>query len=588
MKIFEGHSFHIPVLGVGYSIDTPVNVAPFGISSVISLVDDGTIEKMREFYCNKFDIPYKAISKKVEDFRAERITSYLNVVEEIVNRKVEEIKNATSNASGELEKYIDMLPNTSSLKLKFADKGRIAADDFSKWVKEKLHVGSIDVNIMTKLDQAHYKSGEQLPIEQNDAHAALRGYANSNLSSSLVLSAGMSPRLYSYIENFKDFFPDVKGRIKKKIILKVSDFRSAFIQGKMFAAKGLWVSEYRIESGVNCGGHAFPTDGVLFGPILEEFKQNREKLLSTCAEAYKAALTKKEMPQPAEEPELKVTAQGGVGTSEEHNFLLDEYNMDSVGWATPFMLVPEVISIDTETMDILAKGKEKDYYYSGLSPLGVPFNSIKGASMSKRRLQLAQDGKPGTPCTKGFLRYNTEFTEKPICTSSRQYQTLKLEQLDEMNLPEAEYKKAYEKIIEPECLCIGLSVSTMLSKGMEVKENEKVTVCPGPNLAYFSKISSLKEMVDHIYGRINLLDKGYRPHMFLKELSMYLDIFKERIEAFQKTPEDAKEKRNLVKFKKNLMAGIDYYKNLFGEKKKDVVLELEKLVQKYTVLNTEL
>ena len=588
MKIFEGHSFHIPVLGVGYSIDTPVNVAPFGISSVISLVDDGTIEKMREFYCNKFDIPYKAISKKVEDFRAERITSYLNVVEEIVNRKVEEIKNATSNASGELEKYIDMLPNTSSLKSKFADKGRIAADDFSKWVKEKLHVGSIDVNIMTKLDQAHYKSGEQLPIEQNDAHAALRGYANSNLSSSLVLSAGMSPRLYSYIENFKDFFPDVKGRIKKKIILKVSDFRSAFIQGKMFAAKGLWVSEYRIESGVNCGGHAFPTDGVLFGPILEEFKQNREKLFSTCAEAYKAALTKKEMPQPAEEPELKVTAQGGVGTSEEHNFLLDEYNMDSVGWATPFMLVPEVISIDTETMDILAKGKEKDYYYSGLSPLGVPFNSIKGASMSKRRLQLARDGKPGTPCTKGFLRYNTEFTEKPICTSSRQYQTLKLEQLDEMNLPEAEYKKAYEKIIEPECLCIGLSVSTMLSKGMEVKENEKVTVCPGPNLAYFSKISSLKEMVDHIYGRINLLDKGYRPHMFLKELSMYLDIFKERIEAFQETPEDAKEKRNLVKFKKNLMAGIDYYKNLFGEKKKDVVLELEKLVQKYTVLNTEL
>lgn len=588
MKIFEGHSFHIPVLGVGYSIDTPVNVAPFGISSVISLVDDGTIEKMREFYCNKFDIPYKAISKKVEDFRAERITSYLNVVEEIVNRKVEEIKNATSNASGELEKYIDMLPNTSSLKSKFADKGRIAADDFSKWVKEKLHVGSIDVNIMTKLDQAHYKSGEQLPIEQNDAHAALRGFANSNLSSSLVLSAGMSPRLYSYIENFKDFFPDVKGRIKKKIILKVSDFRSAFIQGKMFAAKGLWVSEYRIESGVNCGGHAFPTDGVLFGPILEEFKQNREKLFSTCAEAYKAALTKKEMPQPAEEPELKVTAQGGVGTSEEHNFLLDEYNMDSVGWATPFMLVPEVISIDTETMDILAKGKEKDYYYSGLSPLGVPFNSIKGASMSKRRLQLAQDGKPGTPCTKGFLRYNTEFTEKPICTSSRQYQTLKLEQLDEMNLPEAEYKKAYEKIIEPECLCIGLSVSTMLSKGMEVKENEKVTVCPGPNLAYFSKISSLKEMVDHIYGRINLLDKGYRPHMFLKELSMYLDIFKERIEAFQKTPEDAKEKRNLVKFKKNLMAGIDYYKNLFGEKKKDVVLELEKLVEKYTVLNTEL
>jgi len=588
MRLFEGHTFHIPVMGVGYSIDTPVNVAPFGISSVISLVDDGTIEKMREFYCRKFDIPFQEISKKVEDFRAKRISSYLNLVEEIVNKKVDELKNAALKTGEELEKYIDMLPDASSIKMKLTELKRTASEDLVKWVQEKLQVGSIDVNIMTKLDQAHYKNGEQLPIEYNDAHAALRGYANSNLSSSLVLSAGMSPRLYSYIENFKDFFPDVTGNIKKKIILKVSDFRSAFIQGKMFAAKGLWVSEYRIESGVNCGGHAFPTDGVLFGPILEEFKENRKKLFDTCIEAYKSALSKKELPQPAEEPELKVTAQGGVGTSEEHNLLLEHYEMDSVGWGSPFMLVPEVVSIDTETMDLLARGKEEDYYFSGLSPLGVPFNSIKGASMSVRRLQLAKDGTAGTPCTKGFLKYNTEYTEKPICTSSRQYQTLKLKELDEMNLPEAEYKKAYDKIIEPECLCIGLSVSTMLSKGMEMKADEKVTVCPGPNLAYFSKISTLKEMVDHIYGRNNLLDKGYRPHMFLKELSMYLDIFKKQMESFQKNVEDMKERRNLIKFKNNLFDGINYYKELFTEKKKEVVEDLDRLLKKYPVLDIEL
>lgn len=590
MKIFEGHSFHIPVLGVGYSVDTPINVAPYGISSVISLVDDTTIEKMREFYCDKFDIPFKAITKKVDDFRAKRISSYLNMVDEIVGKKVNELKQSAVNAGEELEKYIQMLPDASALKPKFnlADKSRQAKEELAKWVNEKLQVGSIDVNIMTKLDQAHYKDGEQLPIEHNDAHAALRGYANSNLSSSLVLSAGMSPRLYSYIENFKDFFPDVKGKIKKNIILKVSDFRSAFVQGKMFAAKGLWVSEYRIESGVNCGGHAFPTNGVLFGPILEEFKQNRQKLFDTCIEAYKSALSKKELPQPAETPAIKVTAQGGVGTSEEHNFLMDHYEMDSVGWATPFMLVPEVISIDTETMNLLAKGKEKDYYFSGLSPLGVPFNSIKGASMSKRRLQLAKEGTPGTPCTKGFLRYNTEFTEQPICTSSRQYQTLKVKELEEKNLPEAEYKKAFDKITEPECLCIGLSVSTMLSKGMEMKPSEKVTICPGPNLAYFSKISTLKEMVDHIYGRMNLLDKAPRPHMFMKELNMYLDIFKEQMESFQKNIDDTKAKRNLVKFKKNLDEGINYYKELFTEKKKEVVEELDNLLKKYPVLEKEL
>lgn len=589
MKLFEGHSFHIPVLGIGYSIDTPINVAPYGISSVISLVDDNTMEKMREFYSEKFDIPFRAISKKVEDFRAKRISSYLNLVDEIVKRKTAELKNTILSAGGELEKYISMLPDSSTIKHNISDKSSQAAEELAKWVSRKLHTGSIDVNVMTKLDQAHFnKDGEQLPIEHNDAHAALRGFANSNLNSSLVLSAGMSPRLFSYIENFKDFFPDIKGIIKKNIVLKVSDFRSAFIQGKMLAAKGLWVSEYRIESGVNCGGHAFPTNGVLFGPILEEFKENRDRLFNTCVEAYKLALTKKEMIQPAEIPELKVTAQGGVGTSEEHDFLLEHYKMDSVGWATPFMLVPEVISIDTETMDLLAKGKEKDYYYSGLSPLGVPFNSIRGASMSVRRLQLAKDGKAGTPCTKGFLRYNTEYTEKPICTSSRQYQTLKLKELEELKLPNEEHEKAYNKIIEPECLCAGLSSSALESKNIRVSSIDKVTICPGPNLAYFSKISTLKEMVDHIYGRINLLDSGYRPHMFLKELNMYLDIFHKRIENFRINSDDVKEKKQLIRFQKNIFDGVNYYKELFAEKKKEVIEEMDRLLHKYPVINTEL
>ncbi len=584
MKLFEGHSFHIPVMGLGYSIDTPINVAPYGISSVISIVDDTLIEKMREFYSIKFDIPFQTISKKVDDFRAKRISSYLNLVDEIVKRKVTELKNTASSAGGELEKYINMLPDASEIKSKI----NLAADDLSKWVNEKLHVGSIDVNIMTKLDQVNYKNGEALPIEHNDAHAALRGFANSNLNSGLVLSAGMSPRLYSYIENFKDFFPDNIGNIKKQIILKVSDFRSAFIQGKMLAAKGLWVSEYRIESGVNCGGHAFPTNGILFGPILEEFRNSRNRLFDTCIEIYKSALEKKEHIQPAKTPEMKITAQGGVGTPDEHNFLTDYYNMDSVGWASPFMLVPEVVSIDTDTMNLLADGKEADYYYSGLSPLGVPFNSIYGASMSVQRLELAKNGTAGTPCTKGYLTYNTEFTEKPICTSSRQYQTLKLKELDDLKLPKGEYQKAYNKIIEPECLCVGLGVSAIKSKKIEVKPTDEVTICPGPNLAYFSKISTLKEMVDHIYGRINLLDNSPRPSMFLKELNMYLDIFKERIEEFLKDLDNTKEKRQLIKFQKNIFDGVNYYKELFAEKKKDIIDEMDLLLNKYPMINTEL
>ena len=151
----------------------------------------------------------------------------------------------------ELEKFIDLLPEVSEIKKSF-HKLTHAHYDVNKvwqWAKDNLVPGSIDVNIMTKLDKENFYKGEKLPMEYNDAHAALRGFATSNLTSSLVLSAGMNPYLYSYLEKFPDFFPGQDGLMKKKIILKVSDFRSALIQGKMLAKKGLWVSEYRVEIG---------------------------------------------------------------------------------------------------------------------------------------------------------------------------------------------------------------------------------------------------------------------------------------------------------------------------------------------------
>jgi hypothetical protein len=38
------HSFHIPVMGLAYTIDS-IRVAQYGISSVISIADDELIEK---------------------------------------------------------------------------------------------------------------------------------------------------------------------------------------------------------------------------------------------------------------------------------------------------------------------------------------------------------------------------------------------------------------------------------------------------------------------------------------------------------------------------------------------------------------
>lgn len=578
------HTFHIPVMGTGFTIDTPVKVAPYGISSVISIVDDGLIEKMREYYSRKIGIPYLEISEKVKDFRAERITSYLNLIDRIVSDKFEEVKKSIHANGDGIHKYIDMLPDVSELKKKFNElfeSGSIVKKDIQKWIHDNIRPGSIDVNIMTKLDSENYEGKEKLPVEFNDAHAALRGFANSNLKSSLVLSAGMNPRLYSYLEKFEDFYPDSNGTLRKKIILKVSDYRSAIIQGKYLAKKGLWVSEYRIESGLNCGGHAFATDGYLMGPILEEFKKNRDGLIKITHELFSEALKNKNRVCPSKILDIKITVQGGIGTSKEHNFLLDYFQMDSVGWGTPFLLVPEVVNIDPQTMELLRRSNEDDLYLSNISPLGVPFNSIRNNSQDLEKQELIDKGRPGSSCPKKFLTFNTEFTETSICTASRQYQHLKINELGKENISSEDYDHEYKKIVDKACICVGLGNSAMLMKEMEIKGRSiGVSVCPGPNMAYFNKILSLNEMVDHIYGRKNYINENDRPNFFLKELKLYIDYLKRMIDENGSAITE-KQKKYYQLFRTNLLEGIEYYKKLYSDCKdkyehfkKDFLLEL--------------
>ena len=181
----------------------------------------------------------------------------------------------------------------------------------------------------------------------------------------------MNPRLYSYIENFEDFYPSQDGNIKKRVILKVSDYRSALIQGKFLAKKGIWVSEFRIESGLNCGGHAFATDGYLMGPILSEFKEKREELKSVLFEILTAALKRNGRSIPKEKLEIRITAQGGVGTNEEHEFLLNHYKVDSVGWGSPFLLVPEVTNVDAPTIKLLEDANDR--HLAGKEQLGQQY-----------------------------------------------------------------------------------------------------------------------------------------------------------------------------------------------------------------------
>ena len=564
------HKFHIPVMGLAYTIDSPVKVARFGISSVISIVEDRLVEMMRKHYYPTIKLAYQPISTNEPDYRAKRVTDYLNLVNTIVREQVEKLKKTAFEKGSEIVKYFEMLPDNSTLKKMYRQ--MLNTNDLPE--KEKLAIylrtqirpGNIDVNILTKPDRETYTKNGVLVQDGSDAVAALRGFAKSNLTNaSVIFSAGMNPRLYNYLGNCSEFDITEDGKFTKKVIVKVSDYRSALIQGKYLAKKGIWVSEFRIESGLNCGGHAFATDGFLMGPILEEFKAKKQELIDTLFQIYNPAQQKKTNRKINYPPRLVFSAQGGIGTHEEDGFLHSYYKMDSTGWGSPFLLVPEATTVDDDTLKLLSDAKEKDVVLSRNSPLGVRFFYLKGTSAENEKLLRIKNGKPGSPCTEKHLASNTEFTKEPICTASHKYQKLKIAQLQLLDLPEAEYKKQLQHVLDKECLCVGLSNAAAINyEEIFVKQLNAVTVCPGPNITNFSRVVSLQTMTDHIYGRENILNNTNRPHMFIKELHLYIDYLKEQLEEDTQPEQFAKRKKFHTSFCQNLRDGINYYRRLPG------------------------
>lgn len=576
------HTFHIPVLGLSYSVDTPLKVARYGISSVVSIIEDEMVEKMRGFHAMRNGIPYTYISDKEHDYRARRITGYLNLMKQIIDDQMKEMRSYDIDSLNPLTTYFEMLPQDSTLREAYERVKKMPEgpqrQQLVAELKECVEPGSIDVNIMAKVDNLTYAAdGTPLPSEFSDASAALRGFALSDLSSALVLSAGYNPRLYNYLESFPDFFPDENGNLKKKIILKVSDFRSATIQGKLLAKKGVWVSEFRIESGLNCGGHAFATDGFLLGPILEDFKQKREDLRAELLEICNAANARKERNSLPLTPVQRITVQGGIGTANEDEFLRAYYQLDGTGWGSPFLLVPEATNVDNETLHAMANASPSDYFLSNASPLGVPFHNFRRTTATQQIKDRLQKGRPGSPCYKKYLSSDTEFTTAPICTASREYQHKKIAQLDSLALPPEEYATALARITEKDCLCEGLTSSVFLKEDINLSHGlSAVTICPGPNLQFFSGVFTLREMVDHIYGRTNLLNNLYRPNMFINELGLYVDHLKKEVakgaREFNKKHLDF-----VTNFRNNLLDGINYYKELVPELKKETTSYVQRM-----------
>ena len=575
------HTFHIPVMGTGFSVDTPLRVAKYGISSVISLVDDVLIEQMRKIHCKKEGEPYEEISDRDENARACRITAYLNLVDMLVERQVCALQSSPFEEGSEITRYYEMLPETP-LKQKYQKMLAVTDPKEKECMQNDLrHLavpGSIDVNIMTKLDRPFYREGKKLPVEFNDAMTALRGYAESTLSSCIVFSAGMNPHLYGYITRFKDFLPDENGLLKKKIVLKVSDYRSALIQGKFLAKRGLWVSEYRVESGLNCGGHAFATKGLLMGPILREFQEKRQELQETIHAEYLKACAAHNLAPLDCALRTKITVQGGIGTADENAFLMQYYEVDGTGWATPFLLAPDVVNMDDAHMEKLCRATAEDVYLSDSSPMGIPYWNLRNSASEETRRKYIREGKPGSLCPKRYIALDTEFSEVPICTAGRSYQKRKLQRLQEEGHSPERFSILREKVLGKSCICHDLGGTTTLKHGID--PDATPTICCGINITYFSKITSLEEMVGHIYGRLSILADTNRAHMFIQELQIYIKYLRKEIENFALGLSTQTEKY-FNEFKENLLEGIKYYRTaareFVGDQQERFIADLEAL-----------
>ncbi len=572
----DGHTFHIPIMGTGFTVDTPVRVARYGISSVLSIGDDVFLEGMRRKLSDEFDKPFTKIGNRDNDPRASRITAYLNLVNELVNEQIESLRSAPFEPGSDICRHFELLPDSPTRKTY-----QTMMDSTDPEVRTKLEAdlrtsikaGSIDVNIMTKVDGPLIRAGIERTPEQTVAMSSLRGFARSDLRSSVVFSAGMNRRLFTGMEQFDDFYSSAEGDIKKKVVLKVSDFRSAQIQGKLLASKGIWVSEYRVESGLNCGGHAFPTKGHLMGPILDEFRTQRQALIERLHKALIKSLESRGRPVPSGFLPTRFTVQGGIGTAEEDAFLRRYYEIDGTGWGTPFLLVPEVTNVDEELLVKLAKAKGTDVYLSGASPLGVPFWNLRTSASEEARRKRIESGKPGSACPKGYLRLTTEYDDKYLCTASKAYQARKLDEITASDLNDAKKATRAKEALAKACICHELSGSASIKHGLD--KSMAPAICPGPGIVDYSKVTTLDEMIDHIYGRLSLPHDTDRPHMFVRELMLYLDYLKRDLE---KSAEGlvCRTGQYLTEFKENVLSGIEYYRDLadkFGAEQRESFLD---------------
>ena len=161
------HKFHIPVMGTAFTAETPLRVAQFGINSVVSIVDDVLLERLRKVYCESNGYIYDEITNENINHRADRITSYLNLINKLTTKKFEEFINSTKEKFEDIEKYFSLLPNSSEIKKEFY-KIKTQAKDLGFYLKI--------INITNYLHQVYLIHHRKVPnlYEQFSIHFQLQ------------------------------------------------------------------------------------------------------------------------------------------------------------------------------------------------------------------------------------------------------------------------------------------------------------------------------------------------------------------------------------------------------------------------------
>lgn len=143
---------------------------------------------------------------------------------------------------------------------------------------------------------------------------------------------------------------------------------------------------------------------------------------------------------------------------------------------------------------------------------------------------------------------------------------------------EQEKERLEREVTDKACICHDLAGCA--TAPLEIDPAATPAVCCGPNAAYFKQAATLKDMIDHIYGRARLQLDGSRPHMLLKELSLHIEKLREDLSRQNDAASD-KTARTLTECRENLQQGIAHYRALAGrmaaDKRRGFLARLDRL-----------